>query len=80
MTQQQADPPATPMTVRDVLLLVLQADASGALTTLQQAISTHVPIRPERRCARSGQHDGPIPCRFSPQSGFPWPKNRVLIR
>ena len=27
MTQQQADPPATPMTVRDVLRLVLQADA-----------------------------------------------------
>jgi hypothetical protein len=27
MTQQHDDPPATPMTVRDVLLLVLQADA-----------------------------------------------------
>jgi hypothetical protein len=27
MTKQQADPLATPMTVRDVLLLVLQADA-----------------------------------------------------
>ncbi len=27
MTQQQADPPATPMTARDVLLLVLRADA-----------------------------------------------------
>ena len=31
MTQQQADPPATPMTVRDVLRLVLQADASPIL-------------------------------------------------
>jgi hypothetical protein len=28
MTQQQADPPTTPMTVRDVLLLAVQADAS----------------------------------------------------
>jgi hypothetical protein len=26
MTKPQADPPATPMTVRDVLLLMLQAD------------------------------------------------------
>ncbi len=27
MTKQQADPPVTSMTVRDVLVLVLQADA-----------------------------------------------------
>jgi hypothetical protein len=27
MAQQQADPPATPMTVRDVLLLVWQSPA-----------------------------------------------------
>ena len=47
MTKQQADPPVPPMTVQDVLLLVLQADAYPILGNVMQTTEIYEAIQGE---------------------------------
>jgi len=42
MTQQQADPPTTPMTVRDVLLLALGSVLNVEMATFTPPVQKHI--------------------------------------